>query len=247
MRNVRWSVVFLGITLAALGVIGLVQRDLMPIWAGVPDGMTGRAVLVYLTGLLTVCAGVGLLWPKTTALAARVLLAAFGAWLLLVRLPVLISAPLGMNEWWGCGDTAVMIAAAWSVWGGPRVRIGRVLFGVGLIPFGVAHIVYVQYTAPLVPHWLPGPTAVAYGTGAAFIAAGIGIATGVLDRLAATLVTLQILGFTVIVWIPVLLGHPGPHDWAEFYNSWALAAGSWVVAEGFRGGPWLGFPRRPSV
>src|SRR5271163_49904 len=64
-------------------------------------------------------------------------------------------------------------------------HLGRLAFGVCALIFGVAHFVYLNYTAPLVPRWLP-PTQVfwACATGVAFLAAGVAFLTGVRARLA---------------------------------------------------------------
>lgn len=229
-RTHRWSHLFFALTIAGLGLIGLVRGDFLPVWDGIPDGMTGYRLLAYLTALLSVVTGVALLVPRIREFGAKALVLAFGGWLVVVRLPYLVVHPVGVGGWWGLGDTAVMTAAAWAVWGGPRQRIARILFGLGLIPFGIAHFAYLDRTIEFIPHWLPWPTAIAYGTGAAFIAAGVAICARVLDRLAATLVALQIAGFTIIVWIPILLAHPKPYDFVEFYNSWALTAAAWAVA-----------------
>src|SRR6201999_2229763 len=66
------------------------------------------------------------------------------------------------------------------------MRIGRIAFGVCAVLFGVAHFVYMNMTAPLVPHWLP-PNGVfwGYATGVAHIAGGIALITGIQARLAA--------------------------------------------------------------
>jgi uncharacterized membrane protein len=124
--------------------------------------------------------------------------------------------------------------------GDAGVRIARVLFGVSLVPFGLAHFMYMDATAPLIPNWLPAHVALAYFTGGAFIAAGLAVAVGVLSRLAAALVTLQIGLFSVIVWMPrVWTGNLTAFQRGEVVATWVLMAAAWVVAESYRGQPWL--------
>lgn len=231
--------VVFAVTMIGLGVLGFATRDFTPIWMGVRRNLAVREVLVYLCAFVSLACGFGLLWPRSAALAALVLVKYLALWWLVFLVPLVARGPAASGNWWACGATAVMMGAAWARYAalasGPAtgttgVRVAQVLFGLGVIPFGIAHFTFLDRTVSMVPSWLPWHTAWAYATGSAFIAAGLASAVGVRPRLAAALLALEMGLFTVIVWIPVVTAHPTASDWTEFVQSWALTAAAWAVA-----------------
>lgn len=238
------------VVLIALGVQGVVQRVFTAVWAPVPAELAGHEALAVFCATVSLGAGLGLLRRRTGAAAAGALLALLIVWWLAFRAPVIARAPAALLPWDGGAETAVIVAAAWTLFaqlsarqgtrrpafatGERGVRIARTLFGLAQLPFGLAHFVYVGPTASLVPRWLPAHVPVAYGTGAAFLAGGLAVLTGVVPRLAATLTALQVGLFTLLVWVPIVAsGHADAFAWSEFALSCAITAGGWVVADSY--------------
>jgi uncharacterized membrane protein len=251
-------------TMIALGILGLIKGDFTPVWSPVPKGVPEREVLVYFCALVSLASGIGLLLRRTAASAARVLLACLLLFLLLLRVRAILLAPTSQDSWSGCGETAVMVAAAWVLYawfatdwdrqrlgfaiGDQGMRIARVLYGLAMIPFGVAHFTYLKETAALVPGWLPWHLFWAYFFGCTFFAAGVAVLTGVYARLAAALSALQIGMFTLLVWLPIVAaGSKNAFVWSETILSAALTAGAWVVADSYRGISWFAVIKRSNL
>jgi len=245
VRVASWGHAAFAAAMIGLGILGLIKGDFTSAWAGVPKGLPGREALAYLCAVISLGCGIGLLWQRTALIASRVLLVYLVLWMLLFRVPLIFRAPTSTGTWWACGATAVMLAGAWVLYarfagGDQRLRIARVLYGLGLIPFGIAHFTYLDRTVEMVPGWLPGHLFWAYFTGWAFIAAGVAIAIGVCARLAAVLMTWQLALFTLLVWIPrIAAGGLDPFQWGEVVMSVVLTAVAWVVADSYRGVAWL--------
>ncbi len=254
MRATGVSQGVFAVTLLALGIIGLIRGDFGAIWEPVPKWASAREALAYLCALIAAGCGLGLLWPRAAAAAARVLFFYLVLWFVLFRLPVIWHAPTVAVTWEGCGETAVILAAAWVLYaqlatgrdrqvlgllsGASGLRLARALFGLALIAFGVAHFAYVAQTASLVPAWLPAHVSWVYLTGAAYVAAGIAVLVGSRARPAAALAAVMMGLFTLLVWIPAVASAAADaSQWSECLISWALTASAWVVADSYRTPP----------
>jgi len=248
------------VMMITLGILALIKGDFAPIWQPSPKDLPAREVLVYLSALISLLCGIGLLFQRTAATASRVLLAYLLLWLVLFRVLHIFQAPTAQDSLSGFAETAAIVSGAWVLYawlasdadkqrfafatGDKGVRIARVLYGVASIIFGQAHFRYLKETASLVPGWLPWHMCWTFITGSAFIAAGVAVIIGVWARLAATLSVLQLGFFTLIVWVPLVLAAPKPFVVSEFLISTTVTAGVLVVADSYRGTPWLAVGKR---
>jgi uncharacterized membrane protein len=238
-----------------LVAVGLLHRNFVPLWNPIPTSVPAREVIISLGALISLAAGIGLLIERMAAIAARLLLATLFLWLLLFRLPSFFLEP-AFQACWTVFPLAVMLAAAWVlyVWfaadedrkhlsfvsSNNGLRIARVLYGLCLIFFGVAHFVDLKDTVSLIPHWLPGHLFWAYFTGSTFIAAGVATLIEFCARLAVALSAFQIALFLFVVWIPIVVtGSKDPSQWSETILNTALLAGAWMIADSYGGLPWL--------
>ena len=228
---------------------------------GVPKGVPAREVLAYLCAFVSLGSGIGLLWQRTAVVASRVLLAYLLVWLLLFRAPHIFLAPSATVTWWACGETAVMVAAAWVLYawfagdwdrrrlgfatGDKGLRIARVLLRPGLDPLrpGPFHLSQRDRRAGA---WL---AAMARGLGVlhrrCLHRGGRGGAHRCICTAGAALSALQMGLFTLLVWVPIMAAGPNTaFQWGESVVTWVLTAGAWVVADSYRGVPWLAVGKR---
>jgi uncharacterized membrane protein len=246
-RSQQPALTLFAIGMVGLGILALVYGDFAMVWQPVPEGIPGRTLLAYASGLIMLLGGVGLLVRTTAAWSARILFPYLIIWLLL-KVPALLVAPQMEAVWLGCGEIAVLLAGGWVLFatlaelregsplkfatGEKSIRVARILFAVSLLPIGLSHLVYVKETVELVPAWLPYRVGWAYLTGAGQIACGLGVLFSILPRVAAMAEAGMISLFTLLVWGPAILAAPKTRlPWTAFFISWAIASAAWVVAQ----------------
>jgi uncharacterized membrane protein len=255
MRVISASHVCFACVMMALGILGFVYGDFALVWQAVPAWVPERTILAYACAALMLTGGAALLWRRTAGLASSVLLVYLLLWLVLLRVTKVVMAPLTELPWSGCGENAVLLAGGWILFaalaksedkdrlnfakGERGTRAAGLLYGFALVPCGLAHLVYPQETAALVPAWLPWHLGWAYLTGAAYIVAGAAIVFGVCARQAATLSAAMMATFTLLVWAPGVLHAPRDRfQWTALVISSALTAGAWLVADSYRRAAW---------
>ena len=108
-------------------------------------------------------------------------------------------------------------------------------FGLCALLFGAAHFAYMNYTAPLIPTWLP-PNQIfwGYATGVFHIMAGVAILTGIQARLAAILAAVMYASFIPLVFVPLLQTEPTSFRWTELATTIVLVGVAWTVADSLK-------------
>jgi uncharacterized membrane protein YphA (DoxX/SURF4 family) len=114
-------------------------------------------------------------------------------------------------------------------------RLGRIAvlaMGVCGLMFGLAHFLYLDFTASMVPAWLPGGQKFwAAVTGVAHLAAGIAFLTGIKVRLAAVALTVMFAIFSALVHLPALWADPHSHlNWVMNVINLALTGAAGALA-----------------
>lgn len=232
-----------GLGAIALGIPALVYGNFGAMGLAVPTTVPGYQLLAWASAGLLILAGLAINARRTAAMASLALAAFFALWVLVLHLPNALADFATWVRWEALAETMVMALGGVlaytfaSTLGEAReaaiVRIVRPVFGLGLMIFGTSEFVYAAFTAAMVPAWLPPSQSFwTYLTGAAQIAAGLAILSGLQARLAATLLTAMYLGFGLLVHLPRLIADPSdPTRWAENGVNLLLAGAAWVLVD----------------
>ncbi|MGC1459600.1 MAG: DoxX family protein [Steroidobacteraceae bacterium] len=251
MRSIGIGRALFAITLASIAILSLSYGDFVPRGQPFPAWIPVRETWIYGSAILILAVSVGLCFPRTAQPALLTLGAYQALWTLICALP-LVSTPLDIGSWYGFCEALTPLISGGILYvmlrGQPRepaLRLARALFGLTCVFYGWSHFYYADYTAGMVPAWLPARSGLAYFTGLAHMAAGIGLTIGVLPRLAATLEAIMMSLFGLLVWVPSFFMHPKPdwatptqNEWSELVVTLVLATCAWLVAISLQNRQW---------
>jgi uncharacterized membrane protein YphA (DoxX/SURF4 family) len=245
---------FYGLGAIALGAVGIVWGDFALQWQPVAAWFPGRTVLAYIFAAALVLAGacVNDLNPskgrREVVLGAAALSGLYAVVVVFMHGPLIFQHPTQVAAWSGAAEQLALVAgglaayaylASAAPWLATRnstiSNLGKVsvmMMGLCLVVFGIAHFVYLDFTASMVPAWLPGSQKFwAAATGIGHLAAGVAFLTGVKARLAAFAVTAMFGSFSILVHLPLILTDPHAHlSWIMNAINLALTGAAWAVA-----------------
>ena len=196
--------------------------------------------IVYAAAAALILGGAAIQFLRTAKTGAVVLGAVYLVFALQC-VPGIVAAPRIYNSWGNffeqfslVAGAAIVFALLSSAWSRETLnRIGCILLGVCAASFTLEQAVYLHATAGLVPKWIP-PSQMfwAVTTTVLFALAAVALLTNRMALLAARLLTMMLVLFGLLVWVPLLLSDPRSHtNWSETAETFAIAGTGWILAD----------------
>jgi hypothetical protein len=221
-----------GVAALAFGLITLA-------WHDYNDGHQLRYI-VYAAAAALIFGGAAIQFRRTAKTGAAVLGAAYLVFVLLC-VPGIVAAPQIYNSWGNFFEQFSLLTGAAIVYAHLSSarsretlhRIGRILLGICAASFTLEQAFYLHATANLVPKWLP-PSQMfwAVTTTVLFALAAVALLTNRMALLATRLLTMMVVIFGLLVWVPLVLSDPHNHaNWSENAETFAIAGAAWILAD----------------
>lgn len=233
-----------GLAAISFGVVALIWHDFGAPWQQIRalGNVPHREILVYIAAAIQLFGGAAIQWRRT----ARVGAFALGAIYLIFALlwvPHLAAEPLVYDRWGNFFEQFSLVSGALIVFGSlsandsgralRAAKIGYIFFGICVVSFTLEQLFYLSGTASFVPKWIPpGQMFWAIVTTIAFALAAIALLSGRSALLASRLLTLMIVIFGLLVWLPAPFSDPHKlMNWAGNAQNLAIAGAAWIVAD----------------
>lgn len=249
LRSGRWIFFFAIVALGAENIMcatGLFpapgpNSDSMPVLPFLP----AIPWLVILFGGLWIACGVGLLTQRWRRASAYALGVTYIVWTLAWVLPKYIAHPgdIGLRT---IVFEPLSLACIALLLPGPAVTpkwlsmVGRGVIAVAMIVFGVDHFLGIGFISTLLPGWIPLHVFWVALFGIVFIACGVGICLGFLERWSWIAIGFMFAIWVITLHVPRTLGFYGipgaitdPDEWSSLFIAIGLWGGPWAIASGF--------------
>jgi hypothetical protein len=221
------------------GVAALAFGLITPAWHDYNDWHPPRTI-VHAAAAALIFGGAAIQFRRTAKTGAAVLGAVYLVFALQC-LPRILATPQIYNSWGNffeqfslVAGAAIAYASLSSAWSRETSnRIGRLLLGICTASFALEQALYLDATAHLVPKWLP-PSQMfwAVTTTVFFALAAVALLTNRMALLATRLLTMMLVSFGLLVWVPLLLSDPRSHtNWSETAETFAIAGAAWILAD----------------
>jgi len=227
----------------AFGVIALVWHDFNN-WQQIRalGNVPHREILLYIVAAIELFGGVAIQWPRT-ARAGSLALGAIYLIFALLWVPFIAAKPLVYDGWGNFFEQFSLVSGALIVYASlspsnsersaTTARFGYFFFGICVISFTLEQLFYLSGTASFVPKWIPpGQMFWAMTTTIALALAAIALLSGRSALLASRLLTVMLIGFGLLVWLPAPFVDPHKIvSWAGNAQNLAITGAAWIVTD----------------
>jgi hypothetical protein len=221
-----------GVAALAFGIITLAWHDY--------NGWHLPRYIVYPAAAAEIFGGAAIQLRRTAKTGALVLGTVYLVFALLC-VPQIVAKPHIYNSWGNFFEqfslvtgAAIVYARLSLAWSRETLhRIGRTLLGICAVSFALEQAIYLHATASLVPKWLPSSQMFwAVTTTVLFAFAAVALLTNRMALLATRLLTMMLVIFGLLVWVPLLVSSPHNHtNWGETAETFAIAGAAWILAD----------------
>jgi uncharacterized membrane protein len=218
-----------------------------PAW---PDGLPGRVLWAYFSGLVLVAAGIAVFQRSQGRRAMIVVGLMVLAWALIRHIASLIAEPELGGRLTMAGKALTFSGGAFAVAATlPKIQgristrlssfvnptdnftlLGRFCLGIFMIICGVQHFLFYPFVQTLVPSWIPGALFWTYFAGVALIAGGLGLMIKKTASLAGILSGGMVLIWFLILHLPRGIEMNSVNEWTSVVESFAVSGLAFVVS-----------------
>lgn len=238
---------FYAIAIIGFGITQIIIRNFLPELLPVPASLFAHQFWIYFTSVIFIGAA-GCIIINKYARAASVLIAIlFFIFLLYAHLPKLLSHPDDPTAWTPlfevlaiCSGAIIMagiitpgfsIRGSWNTTSNKIFIVGKILFAVTLLIFGIQHFMYTAFIETLIPAWIPFHFLWLYIIEFAFIAVFISLIFNVQVYLATTLLGLMFLTWSLILHLPLVVTHLHVEaQWTSLFVAMAMCGTCFMIA-----------------
>jgi uncharacterized membrane protein YphA (DoxX/SURF4 family) len=220
-----------------LGVVGIIFGDFAMQWQAVPKWIPAMP-FAYVSALI-LAGGGGLMLARREKLGAGILAAFFALWVVAFHLWPTLQNFRSIGAWNAPAESGFLTMGGFALFanylqGSARpaaLRLARILAGACAMVFGSAHFNYAEFTASMVPAWIP-PSQLfwAWATGFGHLLAGFALVSDTCARLAATCLAGMMACFVLLLHLPRVFANPEAHvEWLMLGISTALMGAALLV------------------
>lgn len=196
--------------------------------------------IVYAAAAALILGGTVVQFRPSAKVGAAVL-GAVNLVFVLLTIPGIVAAPQIYNSWGNFFEQFSLLSGALIPYASlastarPETinRTGRVLLSICAASFALEQAFYLNPTAQLVPKWIPPSQKFwALATTVLFGLAAVALITNRLALLTSRLLTIMIVAFGLLVWVPLVVSNPhNPTNWSEIAETFEIAGATWILAD----------------